>query len=62
MLAINIEKLETLKYHLFKKKHQVVLLFTVSVFVNIKKKPKKTEDRESIEVSNIVGLITNIEE
>ena len=63
MFAINIEKLETLKYHLFKKKTSgLSVVYSKCVREYQKKKTKKTEDRESIEISNIVGLITNIEE
>ena len=36
MFAINIENLKTLKYHIFLKKHKPLLLFTVSVVMNIK--------------------------
>ena len=37
MFAINIENLKTLRYHIFFKKHQIFLLFTVSAVMNIKK-------------------------
>ena len=36
MFAINIENLNSLKYHVFKKK-QIFLLFTVSMVMNTKK-------------------------
>ena len=41
MFAINIENLQTLKYHIFLEKHKLFLLFTVSVVMNIKKYLKK---------------------
>ena len=42
-VAINIENLKKLKCHIFKKKHQVFLLFTVSVVMNMKKYLKKNQ-------------------
>ena len=59
MFAINIESLKTLTYHIFKKKHQVFIQFEVSVVINIM---KIFEEEESIEISKILGLITNIKE
>ena len=37
MVAISIENLKKIKYHIFSKKHKVTLLFTVSVDMNMKK-------------------------
>ena len=59
MFAINIENLETLKYHIFFKKHQIFLLFTVNMVMNIKKTFK---EEESMEILRILSLITNIED
>ena len=59
MFVINIENLKKLKHHIFSKKHQVFLLFTISVVININKIFK---EEESIEIFKFFGLINNIEE
>ena len=58
MFAINIEKIKNPKISYILKKHQVSLLFTVSVVMK-KKKKKKVKVEESIEKLTILGLITN---
>ena len=59
MFAINIENLKTLKYHTF-------LLFTAwryNVYSKCGHEYEKTfKEEESIEILNIFGLITNIEQ
>ena len=57
--AINIENLRKLKYYMSFKKHQVFLLFMVSVVMNMKKIFK---EEESTKILKILGLITNKEE
>ena len=56
MFAINIEKFKNPKISYILKKHQISLLFTVNVVMNIKKIVKV---EESIEKLRILGLITN---
>ena len=43
MFPIIIENLKNLKYHNIFRKHEVFLLFTVSVFMNIKNIFKKNQ-------------------
>ena len=59
MFDINIENLKTLKENMLFKKHQVFLLFIVSVVV-INKKVFK--EQESIEILNNLRLINSIKE
>ena len=59
MFDINIENLKTLKENMLFKKHQVFLLFRVSVVV-INKKVFK--EQESIEILNNLRLINSIKE
>ena len=59
MFDINIENLKTLKENMLFKKHQVFLLFIVSVVV-INKKVFK--EQESIEILNNLLLINSIKE
>ena len=59
MFDINIENLKTLKENMLFKKHQVFLLFIVSVVV-INKKVFK--EQESIEILNNLHLINSIKE
>ena len=58
MFVVSIENLKTLKYHMFLKKHEVFLLFVVSVVMNV----KKIKEEESIQMLKFLVLITNIEE
>ena len=46
MFAVNIANLKKLKYHMFLKKHEVFLLFTVSVVMHMKKYLKKKNQFE----------------
>ena len=57
LLAINIENLETLKYHIFFKK-TLGLLFAVTVVMIIKNMFK---EEESVEILKIVCLSNSIE-
>ena len=57
LLAINIENLETLKYHIFFKK-KLGLLFAVTVVMIIKNMFK---EEESVEILKIVCLSNSIE-
>ena len=57
LLAINIENLETLKYHIFFKK-TLGLLFAVTVVMIIKNMFK---EEESVEILKIVCLSHSIE-
>ena len=59
MFDINIENLKTLKENMLFKKHQVFLLFIVSVVV-INKKVFK--EQASIEILNNLRLINSIKE
>ena len=59
MFDINIENFKTLKENMLFKKHQVFLLFRVSVVV-INKKVFK--EQESIEILNNLRLINSIKE
>ena len=59
MFATNIENLKTLKYHIFKKKTLDLPINYSKCGHEYKKIFKKEE--ESIEVLEILGLITNIE-
>ena len=59
MFDINIENLKTVKENMLFKKHQVFLLFIVSVVV-INKKVFK--EQESIEILNNLRLINSIKE
>ena len=58
MFVISKENLKTLNYHMFLKKHEVFLLFVVSVVMNV----KKIKEEESIQMLKFLGLNTNIEE
>ena len=57
LIAVSIENLKNLKYHIFSKKDHFFLLF----LVNIKMKMKKIfKEDESIEILKILRLLENI--